>query len=105
MVRNSLNDSKSLFPQAMRDKVVGGVAKKAPDFAALPCCPSGKTPPVSTDCQPLPAKIFHFIEIRIYRMYRPSRFTKRGDRTSSLIANRVAVDAAASGARWRGQGG
>ena len=51
------------------------------------------------------AKIFHFTEIRNWRMCRPSRLTKRGDLVSSLSRVGLAVDATASGARGQGQGG
>ena len=40
--------------------------------------------PVSPFCQSLSANIFIFTEIRIWRTNRPSRFSKRGDRPSSV---------------------
>ena len=40
--------------------------------------------PVSPFCQSLSVNIFLFTEIRIWRTNRPSRFSKRGDRPSSV---------------------
>src|SRR5215475_10299899 len=56
-------------------------------------------------CQALGIKIFHFTEIRIYRTSETPQSTKRGGRTSSRTAGRVAVDAGSVGAGREVQGG
>jgi hypothetical protein len=56
-------------------------------------------------CQPAFAKIFHFTEIRKWRMCCPSRLILEGRSYVVRFASRVAVDAAASCARGAGRAG
>ena len=56
-------------------------------------------------CQSARAKIFHFTEIRFWRMCRPSRLTRRGDLEVVLIASRACGGRGSVGMRGAGRAG
>jgi hypothetical protein len=56
-------------------------------------------------CQSTRARIFHFTEIRFWRMCGPSRLTKRGDLEVVLIASRACGGRGSVGMRGAGRAG